>query len=129
MPGPRSTPKNAPRKVDKPLPEFRRIGRERVITYLKNVFVNDRASPVSQFHSLVEYDDGHYRALFKPGYFVLSDDQPAPTKSQWNTLKKHMKRMNPDVFLFKEHGEVSCGDSQCFYVDFGFFAQHDSPRR
>jgi hypothetical protein len=72
---------------------------------------------------LVEYPDGHYRALFDPALFVLPAGQSAPSKSQWNNLKKRMKRHEPLVFVFKEHGEATGGDgSQCYYVDFGFFA-------
>ncbi|MCU0497159.1 MAG: hypothetical protein MUF87_07410 [Anaerolineae bacterium] len=67
---------------------------------------------------VIVYDDGHFRAVFGSGYF---GDQP-PTKSQWSTFKKHLKRVNPRVFVFKEYGTQACDQDLCYYIDFGFFA-------
>jgi hypothetical protein len=71
---------------------------------------------------LIAYKDGHFRAVFDKRYFVLGEDVTEPSKSQWNTLKKHLKRMDPKIFIFKEHGTVACGEDECYYVDFGFFS-------
>lgn len=90
---------------------------------MTRVLMLDPASSRSYLRELVEYPDGHYRALFEAAYFVLPGGQSAPSKSQWNNLKKRMKRHEPLVFVFKEHGEVADKDGrQCCYVDFGFFA-------
>lgn len=91
---------------------------------MARALANERQSQVTQLVDLIAYEDGHYRAIFKPDYFVLTGD--APTKSQWNTLKKHLKRIDDQVFIFKEHGDVPCGDGErCYYLDFGFFSQRD----
>ncbi|RMG76179.1 MAG: hypothetical protein D6711_04740 [Chloroflexi bacterium] len=72
-----------------------------------------------KFVNLHAHDDGHYRVVFKKSFFTLTQDNTEPTKSQWNTLKKRMKRINKRVFIFKEHGETS---EDHYYMDFGFFA-------
>jgi hypothetical protein len=74
---------------------------------------------------VIPYEDGHFRAVFRPGYFVRQPGAIEPTKSQWNTFKKHLKRMNKLVFVFREHGTIDCEDGEpgCVYVDFGFFAE------
>ena len=72
----------------------------------------------SFFEDLQTYNDGHYRVLFDPSYFVLGEGQAQPSRSQWNTLKKHLKRMDRQLFVFKAHGFTEAGSA---YVDFGFF--------
>lgn len=104
------------------LPEFEAQSAQRVKHYGKDIFG-------SSLLDVIEYDDGHYRAVFKSGYFTLHEGATEPTKSQWNTLKKRMKRHNREIFIFKEYGEVDCdvlyGEKErgyrCLYVDFGFF--------
>jgi hypothetical protein len=104
------------------LPEFEAQSPGRVKHYVKDIFG-------SSLLDVIEYEDGHYRAVFKSTYFTLHDDATEATKSQWNTLKKRMKRHNKEIFIFKEYGEVDCdmlyGDQQrdysCLYMDFGFF--------
>jgi hypothetical protein len=73
---------------------------------------------------LIAYDDGHFRAVFDKGYFMLAEGVTEPTKSQWSTFKKHLKRVDPHVFIFKAHGYTPCGEenADCCYVDFGFLA-------
>jgi hypothetical protein len=61
-----------------------------------------------------------FRALFELSYFTLADDATEPSRSQWNTLKKRMKRMNPAVSALKSTGIQDCGELSCGYVDFGF---------
>ena len=113
----------------KGLPRFRRRPYPQVLTYITRVLTNERQSPASQLVELVEFDDGHYRALFRPGFFVLAEGETEPTKSQWNTLKKKMKRLDPTVFILKDHGEAECDSApdRCYTVDFGFFP--DDPRK
>jgi len=108
----------------KPLPEFRPRPRERVQRFAQDVLTDYQDPPVSHFRELVSYPDGHFRVMFDPGYFVLLAEQAAPSKSQWNNLKKKFKRHDPLVFIFKDHGEVTCGEAKatCFYIDFGFLA-------
>ncbi len=106
------------------LPAFRARPTQTVVDYISEVLTNFQVSEVTAFVRLIEYDDNSYRAVFKPGYFVLAEGQNAPSKSQWNSLKKKMKRHEPRVFIFKEHGEIGCEadeGSGCYYVDFGFF--------
>lgn len=105
------------------LPEFRPAPREVALAYAREVFTLDGDRRYTHFQELIEYPDGHYRVLFRPSYFVLPEGQEQPTRSQWNSLKKKMKRHNPRVFIFKAHGEVPCdGGQRCYYVDFGFFS-------
>jgi hypothetical protein len=105
--------------MDYDLPEFEKRPHYQVLPYAKSIFA-------SNFIRLQEFDDGHYRIVFKSSYFVLQDEQTEPSKSQWSTLKKKMKRHNKGVFIFKETGLVDCelekADYDCYYVDFGFFA-------
>lgn len=73
----------------------------------------------STLQKLLVFDDNHFRALFSPSYFVLGDDVTEPSKSQWNTLKKRFKRLDHDIFIFKEHGQ----QDGLFYIDFGYYAE------
>jgi Uma2 family endonuclease len=94
------------------LPEFDNRPPSYATNYIQTVLAG-------QLKQLVSYDDGHFRAYFNPDYFTGAD----PSKSQWNTLKKRMKRINPQVFVFKNHGESTGEEGErLLYVDFGFFA-------
>lgn len=107
----------------KALPKFTIPPRPMVESYITRVLTHPHGA--AYLRDLIAYDDGHFRALFDPGYFVLPEGQTEPSKSQWNTLKKRMKRINPQVFIFKETGFAACDDpTPCAYVDFGFFAEH-----
>lgn len=64
------------------------------------------------------YEDGHFRVIFQKSLFVLTEGNTEPTKSQWSTLKKRMKRVKRNVFIFKNHGETA---EDHYYLDFGFF--------
>lgn len=68
---------------------------------------------------LLVFEDHHFRALFTPSYFVLNEGESEPTKSQWNTLKKRFKRLDHNIFIFKEHGQ----QDGLFYIDFGYYAE------
>ncbi len=97
----------------KDLPRFTPYRRDYVESLIKRVLSKGEED---FFYSLTEYDDGHYRAEFETAYF---GDTP-PSKSQWNTLKKRLKRHNEKIFVFKEQGETPEGK---LYLDFGFFAE------
>lgn len=109
------------------LPEFRRRRYDLVHSFASRAFYNPRQSESSRLVQVITYDDNHFRAIFRKDYFVLAEGQTEPSRSQWNTLKKHMKRLDNDVFVFKQVGEVPCGGNvrepgaTCYYVDFGFF--------
>jgi hypothetical protein len=111
----------------KSLPAFKRRPFDDVFHYITNVLTNRHIDENSALLHLVAYEEGHFRAVFNPSYFVLSAGQDQPSKSQWNGLKKKMKRVDPRVFVFKEHGETLHEQQRVFYIDFGFF-QHDEPR-
>ena len=107
----------------KPLPQFHRRSFNYAQRYAARALTNERQANATRLVQLIPYPDGHYRAIFKQDYFVLPEGQAEPSKSQWNTLKKHMKRMESDVFIFREHGETDCAPGErCYYVDFGFVA-------
>lgn len=104
------------------LPEFEERSLPQVEFFARGVFGDNLVE-------LISYDDGHYRAVFKETQFSLSGDKPVPTKSQWSTLKKRLKRHDKATFVFKETGEADCAGGQpeepegkCYYIDFGFFA-------
>ncbi len=94
------------------LPDFRQPPDDYVQGFAETVF------GASVLQAVEQQAGGYYRATFATGYFTLQPGHTEPSKSQWNTLKKRMKRINPGVFVFKAHGTE--GDT-C-YVDFGFFA-------
>ena len=104
--------------MDYDLPEFSfKDAKQRGLPFVKSVFTES-------FVKLTVEDDGRCRAIFKQSYFVLQGDNTEPSKSQWSTLKKKLKRHNRGVFVFKDTGETSCADESddpCLYIDFGFF--------
>ena len=103
------------------LPEFKAQPINKVRGYIANVLTNPIVDG-SHLIDVVTYDDGHYRVIFDPDYFVLAEDQTEPSKSQWNGLKKKLKRYDNQVFVFKEYGEIDWEGQSCCYLDFGYFA-------
>lgn len=99
------------------LPEFEQRPTFKVMPYAREIFGGS-------FVNLILLDNGGFRVLFRKDYFVLPDSADQPSKSQWSTLKKKMKRHDRHVFVFKQHGEQACRESgeMCYYIDFGFFA-------
>jgi len=61
-----------------------------------------------------------YRALFRQAYFTIQPGNDKPSRSQWNTLKKRMKRVHPGVFVLREYGETQHAGQTVCYIDFGF---------
>lgn len=106
----------------KDLPRFRKRSREAVQDYISEALTSKQNPLKSCLIELIAYEDGHFRAIFDPAYFVLPEGAGQPSKSQWNGLKKKMKRHDHRVFVFKDHGEVEREGKRCYYVDFGFFA-------
>jgi hypothetical protein len=103
----------------KDLPEFKTQHREFVIDFLRQVFTHPNQEE-SHFVRLVEHKDGHYSAVFSLSYFASAE---TPTKSQWNSLKKKLKRHDKRIFVFKEHSVIDCdAPAGCGSLDFGFFA-------
>lgn len=106
------------------LPRFRKRRREAVEDLAARMFTRPGSDTGTLLRRLVAFEDHHWRAIFDPSFFILPEGQTTPSKSQWNTLKKRMKRMDVSIFVYKEHGETRCDpdvDAGCFYVDFGFF--------
>jgi hypothetical protein len=112
------------------LPDFKKRKVHLVMPYITKILTVESGSALLK---LISHDDGHFRAVFKSTYFTLQEGETEPTKSQWSTLKKKMKRHDGFVFVFKQHGEIDCrqvgknvgtaANYKCLYVDFGFFAQ------
>lgn len=103
---------------DYDLPEFDvQTAKRKALTFAKAIFKD-------HFERLIIEDDGKCRAIFSTDYFVLQGDNTEPSKSQWSTLKKKLKRHNRGVFVFKDTGTTACTDGnakECYYIDFGFF--------
>lgn len=105
------------------VPEFEKRQAFKVLPLMTSVFSEGGAN---SFVRLLTFPDGHFRAIFRRSYFVMQGAATEPTKSQWNTLKKRLKRRDHRIFIFKEHGTVRCddasnSDADCLYLDFGFF--------
>jgi hypothetical protein len=114
---------------DDDLPEFQTRKPYIVNTYITQVLSMSGGSALLK---LISYDDNSYRAIFKSTFFTLQEGQTEPSKSQWSTLKKRMKRRDRHTFVFRKYGEADCRDAgdnvpatrdyDCLYIDFGFFA-------
>jgi hypothetical protein len=107
----------------KELPAFRARKYDQVLAFVTQVFTHADNPEQSYLQRLIENRDSHYRAIFRLDYFTGAT---TPTKSQWNSLKKKLKRHDKQVFVFKEVGTIECEPNDtanhCGYVDFGFFA-------
>jgi hypothetical protein len=103
----------------KPLPDFRTRPIDEVRSLLQRVFSHDPTGQQTHFVEVLPYADGHYRAVFSLEYFTLAAQHTAPSKSQWNNLKKRLKRHAPQAFIYKDYGTLP---GEHGYLDFGFFA-------
>lgn len=102
------------------LPDFRPVKRSYAARLFHGALSNERGSALLE---LLAYDDRHFRVVFAASYFQIQPGQAGPSKSQWNTLKKKLKRRDRTIFVFREHGAVdtSATDSTVrYYLDFGF---------
>ncbi len=112
----------------KGLPTFKPRHLDRVQRFVAQMLTNEyQIPPEMHLREVIAYPDGYYRALFSPAYFILTEGQTEPSKSQWNTLKKKFKRHDPLIFIFKDYGESPCGEvgETCVYLDFGFLPKSD----
>ncbi len=106
------------------LPKFRKMRRDDVEAFINALLTQKHELPPRQYlRQLIEYDDKHFRAIFEPSYFMLAEGQSEPSKSQWNNLKKKIKRHDSRIFLFKEHGTIQVAGEKLYYLDFGFFLE------
>lgn len=101
----------------KNLPQFKARKYEIVLAFASEVVTNREKSEDSFLRKLDAFSDGHYRLVFDVGYFASGNP---PSKSQWNSLKKKLKRHDKNVFVFKETGLTTADEG---YIDFGFFAE------
>jgi len=109
----------------KDLPKFKPRHLDDVATFIGEALVNKQQGPDTCLRELITYQDGHYRAIFDLAYFQgVGDARQTPSKSQWSSLKKKLKRHDPRLFVFKECGVVTAKDGAARgYIDFGFFAE------
>ncbi len=108
--------------MPKALPPFRRVKRSFASAFIHRALSSPRGPALRK---LIAYDDNHFRAVFAITYFELAEGNREPSKSQWSTLKKKLKRRDRRVFVFKRHGQTKCGKragqrETCLYLDFGF---------
>jgi hypothetical protein len=112
--------------MDKSLPIFKKRAFHEVEVFIAKMLTNHEF-PQSMLRNLIEYEDNHFRAVFEQRFFVLLEGDREPTKSQWNNLKKKLKRSAPNLFIYKDHGALPCpdqDDGECYFLDFGFFVDY-----
>ena len=106
------------------LPQFRKVKRRYAASIIHSALSGAQGSALLK---LLEFDDRHFRAVFDTSYFQLADDNVMPSKSQWNSLKKRLKRRDRSIFIFRRYGRIDCGAQAktrsaktCLFIDFGF---------
>lgn len=106
------------------LPSFRKVKRSYAASMIHSALSGAGGSALLR---LIEYDDHHFRAIFDLKHFQLPPDRERPSKSQWNTLKKRLKRRDRSIFIFRKYGKIDCKSAgknlaanNCLYIDFGF---------
>lgn len=108
----------------KELPRFRKVKRRYAASIIHSALSGPQGSALLQ---LLEFEDRHFRAVFDISYFQLAEGKDMPSKSQWNSLKKRLKRRDRSIFIFRQYGRIDC-EAQgktpsaltCLYIDFGF---------
>ena len=110
--------------VSSELPQFRKVKRSYAASIIHGALTSPRGAALLQ---LLEYDDHHFRAIFNLKHFQLAPGNRQPTKSQWNTLKKRLKRRDRTLFIFRDYGAIDCAAlgkrsnaEACLYIDVGF---------
>ena len=113
--------------MDSDLPQFRKVKRRYAASIIHSALSGPSGAALLQ---LIEYEDRHFRAIFDRSYFQKAAGNTTPSKSQWNSLKKRLKRRDRSIFVFRQYGRVDCGAhgkrlpaSDCFYIDIGFLSQ------
>ncbi len=111
-------------KLSNHLPAFQKVHRRFAVRFINDALSGPRGACLI---NLIEYEDHHFRAVFRRSYFEMNAGADMPSKSQWNTLKKKLKRRNHSVFVFRKYGAINCGknaaakgEQDCLYLDFGF---------
>lgn len=106
------------------LPHFRKVKRRYAASIIHSALSGPQGSALTQ---LLEFDDHHFRAVFNSSYFQLADGKTMPSKSQWNSLKKRLKRRDRTIFIFRKYGQIdgdalgkTLSETTCLYIDFGF---------
>ena len=106
------------------LPPFRKVKRRYAAAILHSALSGPRGAALLQ---LLEFEDHHFRAIFDISYFQLAEGKTMPSKSQWNSLKKRLKRRDRSIFIFRRYGRIDCdaggktlSANTCLYIDFGF---------
>lgn len=104
----------------KDLPEFQHRSQAVVAAFLEQALTHPNLPEKSYFRQLIPYEDGHFRVIFSLDYLGNVEN---PSKSQWNSLKKKLKRHDKRIFVLKEHGLMPCdsGEERCGFVEFGYF--------
>lgn len=77
------------------LPEFRKVKRSYAAALVHGALTGPHGSSLLQ---LIEFEDHHFRAVFDLKQFQLAEGQQLPSKSQWNSLKKRLKRRDRSIF-------------------------------
>lgn len=110
--------------MTKGLPQFRKVKRSYAASIAHGALSSSRGAALLQ---LLEFDDHHFRAVFDLKHFELGKGNTLPSKSQWNSLKKRLKRRDRTIFIFRAYGQIDCGApgkhsaaAACLYIDFGF---------
>lgn len=108
----------------KELPQFTKQSPERVKHFIAQVFTHPNAPEHTYFQELHEHEDKHFSVIFSLNYF---ENTTTPTKSQWNSLKKKLKRHDKRVFVFKDHVVIRCNEGadapQCGQIEFGYMRE------
>ena len=110
--------------MDTDLPQFRKVKRSYAAAIIHRALSGPRGAALLQ---LIEFDDHHFRAVFDLKHFQLAEGKKLPSKSQWNSLKKRLKRRDRSIFIFRQYGRIDCAAqgkhlaaNTCLYIDFGF---------
>jgi hypothetical protein len=95
------------------LPQFKETHKGYAIQYAQKVFGNALIGVNRQ-------GNGYFRVMFTQVYFTIQPGNDAPSKSQWGTLKKRMKRVNKGVFVLRKSGTIQHEGKDVYFMDFGF---------
>lgn len=102
------------------LPKFQRKPHEYAERYIRSVLTGHQSDQSALYH-LEEQPEGYFRAVFAPSYFTMSEGQTEPSKSQWNSLKKKIKRHHPASFVLKDYGKTQTPEGEhAYFIQFGF---------
>ena len=102
------------------IPTFRHVKRSYVARLIHSALSNERGSALLE---LIEFEDNHFRVVFAASYFQLAAGSDGPSKSQWNTLKKKLKRRDRSIFIYRAHGKLQSAAAESddkYFLDIGF---------